>query len=128
MEEKILTPEQVAKILQIHQFTVLKFIKQGRLKASRLGRVYRIKESDVELFLEESAKKTSTTDVSPNLLSDQVKNRKNKKQKQTLPFSQTDAGDDATTEPNLRSTEIDVIEEGNGESKAGGHDQYYLLE
>jgi len=56
MEETILTPEQVAQILQMHPFTVLKFIKQGRLKASKLGRVYRIRRSDVDAFLDEQAK------------------------------------------------------------------------
>lgn len=53
MEENILTPDQVAKKLQVHPFTVLKFIKQGKLKASKLGRVYRIRASDVELFLDQ---------------------------------------------------------------------------
>lgn len=53
MEEKILTADQVAQNLQVHPFTVLKFIKQGKLKASKLGRVYRIRESDVARFLDE---------------------------------------------------------------------------
>jgi excisionase family DNA binding protein len=53
MDEKILTPDQVAQILQVHPFTVLKFIKQGKLRASRLGRVYRIRQSDVGKFLDE---------------------------------------------------------------------------
>jgi len=53
MDEKILTPDQVAQILQVHPFTVLKFIKQGKLRASRLGRVYRIRHSDVMKFLDE---------------------------------------------------------------------------
>ncbi|MFC1747990.1 helix-turn-helix domain-containing protein [Pseudomonadota bacterium] len=52
MEEDILTSEQVAQILQVHPFTVLKFIKQGKLRASKLGRVYRIRRSDVDAFLE----------------------------------------------------------------------------
>jgi len=52
MEETILTVEQVAKILQVHPFTVLKFIKQGKLTAARLGRVYRIRGSDVDKFLD----------------------------------------------------------------------------
>lgn len=52
MEEKILTPDQVAEKLQVHPFTVLKFIKQGKLKASKLGRVYRIRGSDVDQFLD----------------------------------------------------------------------------
>jgi excisionase family DNA binding protein len=53
MEETILTVEQVAHIIQVHPFTVLKFIKQGRMKAAKLGRVYRIKRSDVDAFLDE---------------------------------------------------------------------------
>ena len=52
MEETILTVEQVAQILQVHPFTVLKFIKQGKLTAARLGRVYRIRRSDVDKFLD----------------------------------------------------------------------------
>lgn len=50
--DEILTAEQVANILQVHPFTVLKFIKQGKLKASKLGRVYRIRRSDVDEFLD----------------------------------------------------------------------------
>lgn len=57
--EEILTAEQVAQILQVHPFTVLKFIKQGKLKASKLGRVYRIRKSDVDSFLDEQVEKTA---------------------------------------------------------------------
>ncbi|MCC7197304.1 helix-turn-helix domain-containing protein [Candidatus Peregrinibacteria bacterium] len=53
MEETILTVEQVAQILQVHPFTVLKFIKKDKLKAAKLGRVYRIRRSDVDKFLDE---------------------------------------------------------------------------
>lgn len=49
--EKYLTSEQVASILQVHQFTVLKYLKNGTLEGVKMGRVYRIKESDVEKFL-----------------------------------------------------------------------------
>ena len=55
--DEILTAEQVAKILQVHPFTVLKFIKQGKLKASKLGRVYRIRRRDVDEFLDSQAEK-----------------------------------------------------------------------
>ncbi len=55
MEETILTVEQVAHVLQVHPFTVLKFIKQGRLKAAKLGRVYRIRRSDVDMFIDDLA-------------------------------------------------------------------------
>lgn len=60
MDEKILTPDQVAQILQVHPFTVLKFIKQGKLRASKLGRVYRIRQSDVEKFLDEQEAATAS--------------------------------------------------------------------
>jgi excisionase family DNA binding protein len=52
MIEKFLTTEQVANILQVHPFTILKFLKAGKLRGVKLGRVYRIKESDVQEFLE----------------------------------------------------------------------------
>ena len=49
--EKFLTSEQVATLLQIHPFTVLKYLKSGKLPGVKIGRMYRIKESDVEKFL-----------------------------------------------------------------------------
>jgi excisionase family DNA binding protein len=52
MQDRILTPEQVAELLQLHPFTILSYIKDGRLQAARLGRVYRIRESAVNAFLE----------------------------------------------------------------------------
>lgn len=52
MIEKFFTTEQVANILQVHPFTILKFIKEGKLKGVKLGRVYRIMESDVKAFLD----------------------------------------------------------------------------
>lgn len=77
VSEKLLTTEQVAGILQVHPFTVLKYIKTGKIKAIKLGRVWRIRESDVEAFLEERSmaskeQKTSTEikeiDIDENLL------------------------------------------------------------
>ena len=52
MIENFFTTVQVANILQVHPFTILKFIKEGKLRGIKLGRVYRIKESDVHEFLE----------------------------------------------------------------------------
>ena len=53
MIEKFLTTEQAANILQVHPFTILKYIKEGKLKGIKLGRVYRIQESDMVQFLED---------------------------------------------------------------------------
>lgn len=65
MIERFLTTEQVANILQVHPFTILKFLKQGKLKGVKLGRVYRIKESDVHEFLDERAVGGKVTKKAP---------------------------------------------------------------
>ena len=51
--DRIYTTEQVAKLLQIHPLTVLKYINSGKLRAVKLGRVYRITETSLQKFLEE---------------------------------------------------------------------------
>jgi excisionase family DNA binding protein len=51
--ERLLTSEQVAQMLQVHPLTVLKYIKAGKLKGIKLGRVWRFREKDVEQFLED---------------------------------------------------------------------------
>lgn len=48
----LLTPEQVAEILQIHVLTVYNYIRQGKLSAVRFGRCYRIIPEDLEHWIE----------------------------------------------------------------------------
>jgi excisionase family DNA binding protein len=48
----LLTPEQVAGILQVHILTIYSYIRQGKLDAIRLGRSYRITQQDLEQFIE----------------------------------------------------------------------------
>jgi excisionase family DNA binding protein len=50
--DNLLTPEQVAEILQIHILTVYSYIRQGKLGAIRLGRSYRISSNDLAKLLE----------------------------------------------------------------------------
>ena len=52
MVEQIYTTEQIAQILQIHPLTVLKYIREGKLRGIKLGRIYRILESDLQKFLD----------------------------------------------------------------------------
>jgi len=54
--EKLLTIEEVADILRVSNRTIVRYIESGKLKASKIG-VWRIKESDVHLFLEETSNK-----------------------------------------------------------------------
>jgi len=53
MVAPLYTTEQVAEILQIHPLTVLKYIKLGKLKAVKLGRVYRVTEACFQEFLQD---------------------------------------------------------------------------
>jgi len=55
VDEKIYTTEQIADILQIHPLTVLKYIKNGKLKGIKLGRVYRIRDSELQKFLDQES-------------------------------------------------------------------------
>ena len=54
--EKLLTIEEVADVLRVSTRTIIRYIESGKLKASKIG-VWRIKESDVHLFLEETSNK-----------------------------------------------------------------------
>ena len=53
-EDKLLTIEEVAEILRVSSRSVNRYIESGRLKASKLG-VWRIKQSDLDRFLEETS-------------------------------------------------------------------------
>lgn len=135
MQERILTPEQVSQILQVHPFTVLKFIKQGRLKASKLGRVYRIRESDVDMFLDESSgstksmvkvvterktktkNKISQIESSPELEQIEEETPSVAQEEKLLP----------TTEHTTHKVSVDVVEDTSNQPKSGGQDYYYIL-
>ena len=51
--EKLLTLKETSKILRVSERTVMRYLKSGKLKASKLGQ-WRIKESDLEKFLKEN--------------------------------------------------------------------------
>ena len=117
MEGKILTPEQVAERLQVHPFTVLKFIRQGKLRASKLGRVYRIRENDLTLFLnEQEANKT--------------KLKKGKVEKITnTPEGSAEAGKQERTDEKDKLSKLSKSEKQNEEidrSTVKGVDHYIL--
>jgi len=47
----ILTPDQAAAYLQVNRETIYRYIRDGRLVASRLGRTYRIPKVSVDQLL-----------------------------------------------------------------------------
>ena len=51
MVERLLTPEEVAKKLAMSVKSVRNWLRQGKLKGIKVGRLWRIRESDLEEFL-----------------------------------------------------------------------------
>lgn len=51
LTKDVLTPQEVATYLQLTPDTVYRYIREGKLAASKLGRTYRIPKENVELFL-----------------------------------------------------------------------------
>lgn len=50
MEEHLYTVEQAAEYLKLHTKTVLRLIREERLRATRIGKSYRIARGDLEAF------------------------------------------------------------------------------
>ncbi len=50
MSEPLHTVQQVADRLKLHPKTVLRLIREGRLKGARIGKSYRILDSDLRAF------------------------------------------------------------------------------
>src|SRR6185312_725352 len=48
MSEEVYTVEQFAERLKLHPKTVLRFIRDGRLRAVKVGKSYRILRTDME--------------------------------------------------------------------------------
>jgi excisionase family DNA binding protein len=48
MSEEVYTVEQFAERLKLHPKTVLRFIREGRLRAVKVGKSYRILRTDME--------------------------------------------------------------------------------
>ena len=48
---EVMTPEQAADYLQVNRETVYRYIREGKLVASRLGRAYRLPKRSLDLLL-----------------------------------------------------------------------------
>ena len=48
---RLLTVAEVAEMMRVSNMTVYRLIKAGQLAAIRVGKNYRIRESDVEAYL-----------------------------------------------------------------------------
>ena len=52
MTEKYYTVEQISKMLGIHPKTVQRYIREGRLRAAKIGKSWRVTGHDLSLFTE----------------------------------------------------------------------------
>lgn len=57
MEElRIYTVKEVADLLKVSKMTISRYIQSGKLKSSKLGRMYRITDDDLRKFLADCKK------------------------------------------------------------------------
>ena len=54
MEEKFYTIDHIAEILGMHHRTIRKFITEGKLRANKVGKQWRISGHDLSLFMEDN--------------------------------------------------------------------------
>ena len=47
-----MTVDQVAAYLQLNRLTVYRYVREGKIPAAKIGKVYRILRADVDRFLE----------------------------------------------------------------------------
>lgn len=50
---RFLTVAEVAELLRVSTMTVYRLIKSGELPAARIGKSYRVREDDIDAYLEE---------------------------------------------------------------------------
>lgn len=52
---RLLTVAEVANVMRVSRMTVYRLIRRGQLKAIRVGRNYRVREDDLNEYLEAQA-------------------------------------------------------------------------
>lgn len=52
-KKEFYTSEEVAKMLDYNVMTIYRYIKAGKLKAYKMGKEFRIKREDFDVFLEQ---------------------------------------------------------------------------
>ena len=95
MKEKFYTIDQIVEILGMHHKTIRKFITEGKLRANKVGKQWRISGHDLSLFME---------DNNVNIKSN------NKLESEKIEFSNGDIDSNNRTSKINVSTVIDINE------------------
>lgn len=53
-DEAVFSTKEVAEKFKVTYLTVFRWIKSGKLKAFKVGKQYRVKQEDLEAFIEHS--------------------------------------------------------------------------
>jgi excisionase family DNA binding protein len=59
VEQRYLTPFDVAKRLQMNERTVTQWLRNGHLRGFKIGKEWRVSDVDLDAFMEASANKPS---------------------------------------------------------------------
>lgn len=70
MENSYYTVDQIAEMLDMHPKTIQRYIREGKLKANKVGRSWRVTGHDLSIFVEGSnsklQKKTGSKEIKQN--------------------------------------------------------------
>ena len=64
--EKYYSTEDIAEILGFKEKTVREWLRTGKLKGKKVGRLWRVKESDLEEFINNAEKYLASEDEKTN--------------------------------------------------------------
>lgn len=62
MNKEYYTVEQISNMLDIHPKTIQRYIREGRLRASKVGKSWRINGHDLSVFIESDSNKELNTE------------------------------------------------------------------
>lgn len=62
MNKEYYTVEQISNMLDIHPKTIQRYIREGRLRASKVGKSWRINGHDLSIFIESDSNKELNTE------------------------------------------------------------------
>lgn len=65
MSEKYYTVDQISKMLDIHPKTIQRYIREGKLRANKIGKSWRVTGHDLSVFAESAMKSSPAPAVSP---------------------------------------------------------------
>lgn len=69
--DRLLTPEEAAEILAVSPKSIREWLRKGKLKGLRAGRLWRIRERDLEAFLDPVLQALETAPEDDELLTEE---------------------------------------------------------